>query len=212
MGLGIVDSKSRTSWLPLWHRNRKKPTTISVMGVYRGAGATFQSIAIANYLSSKGYRIGLLEMQAAGDFAAIQAAYEGLGFAEENEHFTIKRVTYFPLRENRKDEAIMAMPFDYIIHDMGAAASLNTHAVSSDFMVIVSQGAIWRQRAVEDLIQNFGDSITRRWTLVVSFAEKNDIKRLKRTWTGDVYLAPYVEDPFVIDGKTRSIYDGMLGV
>lgn len=179
------------------------------MALSRGDGATFHAIAMANYLSSRGYKAAVLEMKASGEFSAIQSAYEGMGFSEESDRFTIRRVTYFPYRDDRQDSGILALPFDYIILDCGTPSL--AAAANADYPVVVGQGAIWKQLSLDRFLEQYGDRVTPRWALVVSFADADDMKRMKKSWPGETYHAPYVKDPFVIDGETRSQLDGLMG-
>ncbi len=134
---------------------------IGVMGVCRGAGATFAAITLACHLTSRGYRTSLVELNASGDFKALQAHLEAGGLPVTVPHgpstegaFRFNGVDYHPGCSRLTD--MRGSRSEVVVMDLGACRGGQAleELRRADWQFAYCPIADWRFAGIPDFLES----------------------------------------------------------
>lgn len=187
---------------------------ISVVGTEPKAGSTHQSIAVAHYLARLGKSVALVEANASGDFAAIEAAYEGIkGYVGQGHTFEIGKVTYYKRASKDRMAALMSEDYDYIVLDIGSYEDSEwlEEFARSDVQLVVTAGIEWRQDSLAAFVKANAGMDASKWKIVVPMSDSLSVGDIQKA-NPKLLVAglPYQPDPFQKQKDGDAAFDRLL--
>ncbi|MNN02002.1 hypothetical protein D3C81_1146380 [compost metagenome] len=180
----------------------KRAMTIGVIGLKPRSGTTHAVLALASSFTKEGYRVAAIECQQPdkpSDFASL--AYP---FTEQ------EGITLYPNVTTDRIPALLSLPFDLILLDLGSmaeerASPLLSEWLRSDLQLAVLSAAPWDLRDVVQRRTEFAPVLTdMRGYVLVNFADEGMFKetsKLLEPFRVSVLHEPYAPNPFEGDSK-----------
>lgn len=190
---------------------------IGVANSVRGAGSTFISMALANYIKSQGQSVAIIEMNPnpqlgnlVGDKAKNMIKINGIDIyymkKRENDEFPVP-----PLSSNYK----------YIIADLGVLKKIEdgvyiNHNNYFEFLrstipILMVSGHTWKWGEVFPYLL---DDSFKNFTIYVGPSSSNAKKIIYKDlsgYTDKVYFLPFTEDPYNPSEELCKVFDDSLG-
>lgn len=187
---------------------------IAVTGTTRGVGTTHTAIAIANYLSERGYKVKLLECNGSTDFEKIEQAYHGSkSIITTSRTFEINGVVYVKDLEKEDYISHFVSEHTHYVLDIG---KLEKSEFEEEFhrascQIIVTSGSEWKQHEIHSFIEQHEEIDQSRWNFAVNLVEQIIIKDLKSAMPNHQFIRlGYYPDPFVVDDDTSQTLTQLL--
>lgn len=191
---------------------------IGIANSSRGAGATYVSIALANYLKSIGHSVAVIEMNScpviynlANDKSNNVYSVDGVDYYYMQKDF---RKNEYPIPDFRKN-------YQYVISDLGMIKEIEdgiytnnqgyVEFLRSNVKILMINGSLWKWGEVYPFLV---DERLSSWTLFVSPTIKKNksiINKELSQYNKDIYFLPYCEDAFSPSDELIDIFNRGLG-
>lgn len=180
----------------------KRAMTIGVIGLKPRSGTTHTVLALVSSFAKEGYKVAAIECQQPdkpSDFASL--AYP---FTEQ------EGITLYPNVIAERIPALLSLPFDLIVLDLGSMAEERASPVlsewlRSDLQLAVMSAAPWDLRDVVQRRTEFTPVLTdMRGYMLINYADETMFKEtrtLLEPFQAPVLHVPYVPNPFEGDSK-----------
>lgn len=179
--------------------NANEMKTIQVAGSCHGVGTTHFCISLAYKLNSLGYKVAILEENAADEFNEIA---ENIECYQKGLCFSYKNVDYYPYQKNRNLMAVRSCSYDYLIVDNGLYKDCDKDFFAmSNLNVIVASSRYWNfYHLALHIFEVEDQDVFSSYTYVFPFASNNKgmQKEIKEAMEdiNNVIFTPYSENPF----------------
>ena len=175
---------------------RKKQQLIGVWGTGSGCGATHMAIATAIYAKQVwNHKVAYVEFNALNQIVCL------LGDEEYwQEEFFYQGVRFFANVTQDKLWKILEMGYETLVLDLGTRGERIPKEFSlCHIKLIVADGAKWKRNALEALLKKLEKEEVRQCRFLISFAGKQEVKRLRRDYRIHFYPIPYQQDAFCLN-------------
>ncbi|MBY9079586.1 hypothetical protein KIH86_08480 [Paenibacillus sp. HN-1] len=183
----------------------KRAMTIGVIGLKPRSGTTHAVLALASSFAKVGYKVAAIECQQPdkpSDFASLAYQMSSMQLQEG--------ITLYPNVTAERIPALLSLPFDLIVLDLGSMAEERASPVlsewlRSDLQLAVLSAAPWDLRDVVQRRTELTSVLTDiRGYVLVNFADEGMFKetsKLLEPFRVSVLHVPYAPNPFEGDSK-----------
>lgn len=190
----------------------REKRTIGIIGVNRGAGATYTGMLLAFYYGTeKRVKTAFLECNNHGDFKRIQDAFE---WSREDERtFSLDRITFFKEVASNEIPEIFSDDYGCYIMDFGTdCESWKAEFKRCGIKIIVGDRALWNQSKTVELVKSLENVRgSDNWTYIIPYANKKMLKQASKK-TGKKFIAiPYETDCTLLSKETIKLFDRLFG-
>lgn len=192
--------------------------SVAVTSVRQGAGATHTALLVAGTLAAwLGGRnpVALVEANASGDFARIEAAYEGIAIIARQGKFAIGGVDFYKCCGTKQLPAIFAGGYRVVVLDIGcceAGSPWFDEFVRAHLPIVVGAGCEWRQPDISRFAESHSDRDQSNWLYGIPLAEKTTIGDIAKSLPGTrVAAIPPHPDPFRRQSDTDAVLAQWIG-
>jgi len=209
-GTGSVPAAPAPTWVGT--------LSIAVTSVRPGAGATHTSLLVAGTLAAWfGGRnpVALVEANPSGDFARIEAAYEGTETVARHGKFVIGGIDFYKGCGTKQLPAILAGGYRVVVIDIGcceAGSPWFDEFVRSHLPIVVGAGCEWRQPDIYRFAESHADCDQSNWLYAIPLAEKTTVGDVAKVLPGTrVVAVPSHPDPFRRQSDTDAVMEQWIG-
>ena len=175
---------------------RKKQQLIGVYGIRSGCGVTHMAIAAAVYAKQAwNHKIAYVEYNTSNQITCL--------LGEERywqEEFFYQGIRFFANVTQEKLWQILKMGYETLVLDLGTRGEGIPKELSLCHMkLIVADGAKWKRNGLEALLKKLEKEEARQYQFLISFAGKQEVRKLRRDYPIDFYTIPYQQDAFYLN-------------
>lgn len=191
---------------------------IGIANAIRGAGSTYISMALANYLKNTKQDVAIVEMNPNPYFA-------NLAKDKTKKYIQVNGIDiyYMPKKPYKDDFPIplLVNNYKYIIADLGLLKRIENNIyvnnknyyefLRSNVSILMVSGAEWKWGEVFPFLidDNFS-----KWTIYVSPTSDKTQKTIYKSlseYTKNIYFLPYTSDPLQPSEKLSKVFEQSLG-
>lgn len=206
--------------------------SIAVSSLQHGAGATFNALTIARFLTSKGLRVAIVEFKKINDYGLIylprKDSYNSYHFRYEN--FDIFANDGEILPDGLLIEA-MSSNFNYLILDTGLLFQYDLNSavldkpvtqikkyekgpfyndfMKSDFKIVNSFASTQYADSLEYFVNYLDAWNINDLQVLFSFADEKQVKSYDKLINSNTFLTPYNSSAILTD-EQKGFYEGLL--
>ena len=151
---------------------------IAFSGSTKRIGTTHISISMANFLSAKGFKVGVVEFHPSKHFESIRNAYDGI--EEHSKCFKLNDTYFYPYQKELTVTDVLQEDFNYIILDMGEYRTSNMEEFHrANKKVIISGVKEWEIPSLEKILLNEKNIYINKYLYAFNFADDNTFQFVK---------------------------------
>lgn len=180
---------------------------IAVIGACPGTGATFSSIAVSSWLSTRHYETAYVELNRSGDMARLQGMLALTGHLESDAtaaagkcYFRFRQVDYHMDCKRMTD--IRDHRYDVSVADMGAHCNgqVLDEFLRADWQLVYCPQADWKFGRIAEFIDKYDpDGDERHFQYLVPQDGDGDLTSLRALFgKRSVYAFPHIRNPFML--------------
>lgn len=177
-------------------QTRKKQQLIGVWGIQSGCGVTHMAIATAIYAKQVwNHKVAYIEFNTSNQMACL------LGDQRYwQEEFLYEGIRFFSNVTQQKLWQILKMGYEILILDLGTRGEEIPKELSlCHTKLVVADGAKWKRSGLEALLSKIEKEEARQYQFLISFAGKQEVKKLRRDYPIHFYPIPYQQDAFCLN-------------
>lgn len=188
-------------------------STVAVLGLFRGCGATHLAIAAAHALVREGGgRTAVVELErTAGAFERVALEWEGEPLRGRRT-FAVRGVDYWPAANRETLAEVFGRGYRHVVLDLGVCAEARNfeELLRADIPLIVGSASEWRSGELIDFARREQERLRPKWTYVLPFAAEESVREMRRRLGHKrVFGLPALSDPY--SGEAREELEPILG-
>ncbi|OWA37349.1 hypothetical protein B9G55_04620 [Saccharibacillus sp. O16] len=188
-------------------------STVAVLGLFRGCGATHTAIAAAHVLAREsGGRTAVVELErSAGAFERIALEWEGEPLRGRRT-FTVRGVDYWPSADRETLPEVFGQGYRHVVLDLGMGGDARhfEELLRADLPLIVASASEWRSSELVQFGQREQSRVRPKWTYVLPFAEEEAVREMRRRLNHKrIFRLPMLSDPY--GGEAHPDLEPILG-
>lgn len=177
---------------------------VGITGTHQNVGVTHLGLMLATYLSEwLGHRTAYVEVMdkqpSSLDIVRLKSYFYGEEKSEEEEAYTVHRVTFYPQKNSKNLVDIMNDSYQCLILDFGSDWKNINEFLRCDIKIVVSSLAVWKKHKLTNFLtvaEQLKSSDT--WIYALPFTAEKNIKAASKEFGKSMYGVPYEPDPFLL--------------
>ena len=181
---------------------------IAVAGAMERIGTTHTTLSIANYLKEKGFKVGVVELNASKSFEHIKNSYSNI--IENEDSFIINKIKFFSYSKDLNISYINYNEFNYLILDMGIYDDcILDEFKRANLKILVSGSKEWEVECLENILRESEDIFYIKY--LFNFTDNNLFKEICSNMIDlECYKTPMNPNPFCLTEDANEIYTKIL--